>query len=89
VVGGPLAGGVLPGEQVVLELPVPVLAIVPHRLGEIPDAAAYLRIQFWARRRRRNRHPGTVQVPAVGEADVMVLDALLGRQSASHSSSGM
>jgi hypothetical protein len=44
VEGGPTAGGVLPGEEVVPELAVPVLAVVPHHLGEIPDAAAYLRI---------------------------------------------
>jgi hypothetical protein len=36
--GGPRAGGVLPGEEVVPELPVSVLAVMMHRLREIPDA---------------------------------------------------
>jgi hypothetical protein len=39
-------GGVLPGEEVVLELRVLVHALVAHRLGKILDAATYLRIQL-------------------------------------------
>jgi hypothetical protein len=55
---------VLPGEEVVPELAVPVLAVVPHRLGEIPDATTYLRIQLQPRRERRwNWYPGTIEVP--------------------------
>jgi hypothetical protein len=46
---------------------------------EITDAAAYLHIQLRARWRRRNRHPGTVEVSAVAEADIVVVDALVGR----------
>jgi hypothetical protein len=44
VAGGAAAGGVLLGEEIVPELAVPILAVVPLCLGEIPDAAAYLRI---------------------------------------------
>jgi hypothetical protein len=46
------ARGVLPGEEVITELAVPILAVEPQRLGEIADAAAYLRIQLRAHRRR-------------------------------------
>jgi hypothetical protein len=62
---------------------------MPHPLGEFSDAAAYLCIQLWPHRRQRwNRHPGIVEVPAVGEANVVVVDAWLAAQSCSHSSSG-
>jgi hypothetical protein len=89
MVGGRTVGGVLPGEEVIPELVVPVLVVVSQRLGEISDAAAYLCIQLRSRRwRQRNRHPGTVEVLAMGEADVMVVTLWLDAQSYSHSSSG-
>jgi hypothetical protein len=66
---------VLPDQKIVPELAVLVLAVLPQRLGEIADAVAYLRIQLRPRQWRwRNRHPGTVEVPAVGEGDFMVVD---------------
>jgi hypothetical protein len=78
VVGGAAARGVLPRVEIVPELAVPVLAVEPQRLGKVPDAAPYLHIQLRPRRwRRRNRHPRTVDVPAVGEADIVVVDALV------------
>jgi hypothetical protein len=87
--GGAATRGVLPREEIVPEPAIPVLVVEPQRLGEVPDAAPYLRIQLRPRRwRRRNRHPGTVEVPSVGESDVVVVDALVGRPERSHSSSG-
>jgi hypothetical protein len=44
VEGGAAARLVLPDQKIVAELEVPVLAVLPWRLGEIVDAAAYLRI---------------------------------------------
>jgi hypothetical protein len=55
VAGGSAARSVLPREEIVPELSIPVLAVKPQRLREIVDAAAYLRIQLRARRRRRAR----------------------------------
>jgi hypothetical protein len=80
VEGGAAARRVLPDKKIVPELMVPLLVVLPQHLGEIADAAAYLRIQLQPRRwRRRNRHPSTDEVPAVGEGDVVVVDALVRR----------
>jgi hypothetical protein len=80
VAGGAVACRVLLGEEAIPELLVLVLAVLPQHLGEVANAAVYFRIQpqphWW---RRRNRHPGTVDVPAVGEGDVGVVDALVCR----------
>jgi hypothetical protein len=71
---------VLPDEKIVPELMVPLLAVLLQRLGEIADATVYLRIQLRPRWwRQRNRHPSTDEVPAVGEGDVVVVDALVRR----------
>jgi hypothetical protein len=73
-------GGVLPGEEVIPELAFLVYAVEPQRLGKILDAAAYLRILLRPRLWRRwNRHPRTVQVPAMRESDIVVVDAMVGR----------
>jgi hypothetical protein len=71
---------VLPCEEVMPELPVPILVVLPQCLGEVADAAAYFRIQPRHHRwHRRNRHPDTAEVPAVGEGYVGVVDALVCR----------
>jgi hypothetical protein len=78
VAGGAAARRVLPVEEVPPVPPVLVLAVLPHRLGEVADAAVHLRIQPRAHRRRRwIRHPDKVEVPVVGEGDVRVVNALV------------
>jgi hypothetical protein len=67
----------IPTEEVVPELLVLVLALAMQRLGEVTDAATYLRREFGPRLGHRlDRRPCTVQVPAGGEGDIIVVDAL-------------
>jgi hypothetical protein len=47
-----------------------VLAVTAQRLGEVLNAEAYLCGEFGPRGHRRDRHPGTVQVPAGGKGDI-------------------
>jgi hypothetical protein len=68
--GGPPAGGVLPGEEVVPEMAILVHALTPHFLGELVDVVAHLcfklqcSLRWW-----RDRHLRTIELPAVGEGD--------------------
>jgi hypothetical protein len=59
------------------------------QLWEVLDAAAYLRNQLGPLLgHRRDQHPGMVQVPAVGEPYIGVVDAFLSSDCCLRSSSG-